>query len=181
MTTKLRPVEQAVRELGTRLADARAWSATFPAACYVNVSIARRPWAVPITHNDQEPHLMITDRAWILEHSTLRAGSATPETQPIKTEVAFFQTVRAALWKTTGCGSSKRAEDLDRPIRQLNDEISATQRKSVVQSRLFLREAGNLAQPLSQPHARNGPDHQSSHRNRPRDARGEITQRATRP
>ncbi|MDP9355453.1 MAG: type I restriction endonuclease subunit R [Chloroflexota bacterium] len=129
-----------------------------------------------------------------LDHATalLKAfalASATKEAQKVKAEVAFFQTVKAALSKTTSRRNGKSDEDLDHAIRQLvdqaiapegvvdifaaaglekpdisilsdaflaeirelpqrnlalellrkllNDEISATQRTSVVQSRRF--------------------------------------------
>lgn len=48
-------------------------------------------------------------------------ASATNEAQKIKTEVAFFQTVRAAISKTTGKGSGKSDEQMDHAIRQLVD------------------------------------------------------------
>lgn len=129
-----------------------------------------------------------------LDHATalLKAfalASATLEAQRIKTEIAFFQTVKAALVKTTGRANGTASEDLNHAIRQLvdaaiapegvvdifaaaglekpdisilsdaflaeirelpqknlalellkkllNDEISASSRKSVVQSRRF--------------------------------------------
>jgi len=52
-------------------------------------------------------------------------ASATPEAQRVKTEVAFFQTVKAALAKTTGRGDASRDEQLDHAIRQLVDKAIA--------------------------------------------------------
>jgi type I restriction enzyme R subunit len=65
-----------------------------------------------------------------LDHATalLKAfalASATKEAQAVKTEVAFFQTVKAALVKTTGKGSGKSDEQLDHAIRQLVDAAIA--------------------------------------------------------
>jgi type I restriction enzyme R subunit len=48
-------------------------------------------------------------------------ASATPEAQKIKTEVAFFQTVKAALSKTTGRGPDQPGDDFDHALRQLVD------------------------------------------------------------
>ncbi len=67
-----------------------------------------------------------------LDHATalLKAfalASATKEAQQVKTEVAFFQTVKAALVKTTGKGGGKGDEDLDHAIRQLVDQAIAPQ------------------------------------------------------
>lgn len=65
-----------------------------------------------------------------LDHATalLKAfalASATKEAQRVKTEVAFFQTVKAALNKTTGRGTGKSEQDLDHAIRQLVDAAIA--------------------------------------------------------
>ncbi len=70
----------------------------------------------------------IIDR--FLDHATalLKAfalASATKEAQKVKTEVAFFQTVKAALTKTTGRRNGKSDEDLDHAIRQLVDQAIA--------------------------------------------------------
>ena len=51
--------------------------------------------------------------------------SATPEAQKVKMEIAFFQTVKAALSKTTGRGSAAADETLDHAIRQLVDQAIA--------------------------------------------------------
>ncbi|MEA2528163.1 MAG: type restriction enzyme subunit, partial [Thermomicrobiales bacterium] len=65
-----------------------------------------------------------------MDHATalLKAfalASATKEAQQVKTEVAFFQTVKAALSKTTGKGSGKSDEQMDQAIRQLVDAAIA--------------------------------------------------------
>ncbi|MDQ3656184.1 MAG: DUF3387 domain-containing protein, partial [Chloroflexota bacterium] len=65
-----------------------------------------------------------------LDHATalLKAfalASATPEAQRTKREVAFFQTVKAALTKVTGRSNGARDEDLDHAIRQLVDRAIA--------------------------------------------------------
>ncbi len=65
-----------------------------------------------------------------LDHATalrkaFALASATNEAQKIKTEIAFFQTVRAALSKTTGRQNGKRDQDLDYAIRQLVDQAIA--------------------------------------------------------
>ena len=65
-----------------------------------------------------------------LDHATalLKAfalASATREAQQVKTEVAFFQTVKAALAKTTGRGIGRGGDDMDHAIRQLVDEAIA--------------------------------------------------------
>jgi type I restriction enzyme R subunit len=52
-------------------------------------------------------------------------ASSTPEAQQIKREIAFFQTVKAALGKTTGRSNGVRDEDLDHAIRQLVDKAIA--------------------------------------------------------
>jgi type I restriction enzyme R subunit len=65
-----------------------------------------------------------------LDHATalLKAfalASATPQAQKIKREVAFFQTVKVAIAKTTGRGSAAKDERLDHAVRQLVDEAIA--------------------------------------------------------
>jgi type I restriction enzyme R subunit len=52
-------------------------------------------------------------------------ASATKEAQAVKTEVAFFQTVKASLTKIGGPGSGKSDEQLDHAIRQLVDAAIA--------------------------------------------------------
>jgi len=52
-------------------------------------------------------------------------ASATPEAQRIKREVAFFQTVKVALTKTTGRTNGARDELLDHAVRQLVDKAIA--------------------------------------------------------
>ncbi|MDP9365221.1 MAG: type I restriction endonuclease subunit R [Chloroflexota bacterium] len=65
-----------------------------------------------------------------IDHATALAkafalASATDEAQRIKTEIAFFQTVKAALAKVTGRGDPGRDETLDHAIRQLVDRAIA--------------------------------------------------------
>ena len=65
-----------------------------------------------------------------LDHATALAkafalASATDEAQRVKTEVAFFQTVKAALVKTTGRANGTADENLDHAIRQLVDAAIA--------------------------------------------------------
>jgi type I restriction enzyme R subunit len=65
-----------------------------------------------------------------LDHATglmkgFALASATPQAQKIKREVAFFQTVKVAISKTTGRGDSARDERLDHALRQLVDEAIA--------------------------------------------------------
>ncbi len=65
-----------------------------------------------------------------LDHATalLKAfalASSTREAQQIKREIAFFQTVKAALTKTTGRGVTGKNEDLDHAVRQLVDRAIA--------------------------------------------------------
>lgn len=65
-----------------------------------------------------------------LDHATalLKAfalASATREAQQVKIEVAFFQTVKVALAKTTGRGIGRGGDDMDHAIRQLVDEAIA--------------------------------------------------------
>ena len=65
-----------------------------------------------------------------LDHATalLKAfalASATPEAQAIKREVAFYQTVRVTLTKTTGRGGAYADETLDHALRQLVDSAIA--------------------------------------------------------
>ena len=65
-----------------------------------------------------------------LDHATalLRAfalASATPHAQEIKREVAFFQTVKVAIAKTTGRGTDGQDERLDHALRQLVDQAIA--------------------------------------------------------
>jgi len=65
-----------------------------------------------------------------LDHATalLKAfalASSTREAQQIKREIAFFQTVKAALTKTTGRGPTGKNEDLDHAVRQLVDSAIA--------------------------------------------------------
>ena len=65
-----------------------------------------------------------------LDHATalLKAFaivSATPEAQRVKLEIAFFQTVKAALSKTTGRGGAAGDERLDHAIQQLIDQAIA--------------------------------------------------------
>lgn len=81
-----------------------------------------------ILRNYMEPGTDVIPR--FLDHATalLKAfalASATKEAQRIKTEVAFFQTVKAALSKTTGRLNGARDEDLDHAIRQLVDQAIA--------------------------------------------------------
>jgi type I restriction enzyme, R subunit len=52
-------------------------------------------------------------------------ASSTPEAQKIKTEVAFFQTVKVALMKSTGRGEGEKDEELEHAIRQLVDRAIA--------------------------------------------------------
>ena len=52
-------------------------------------------------------------------------ASSTPEAQRIKTEVAFFQTIKVALMKSTGRGGSDKDENLEHAIRQLVDRAIA--------------------------------------------------------
>jgi len=52
-------------------------------------------------------------------------ASATPQAQAIKREVAFFQTVKVAIAKTTGRGSAAQDERLDWAVRQLVDQAIA--------------------------------------------------------
>jgi len=61
-----------------------------------------------------------------LDHATalmkaFALASATPQAQAIKREVAFFQTVKVAIAKTTGRGNAAKDERLDHAIRQLVD------------------------------------------------------------
>jgi type I restriction enzyme R subunit len=65
-----------------------------------------------------------------LDHTTalvkaFALASSTPEAQKIKREIAFFQTVKAALSKTTGRSTGTRDADLDHAIRQLVDKAIA--------------------------------------------------------
>jgi type I restriction enzyme R subunit len=75
-----------------------------------------------ILQNFYEPGLIerFLDNATALLKAFALA-SATKEAQRIKTEVAFFQTVKAAIAKTTGRGADKLGEDFDRALRQLVD------------------------------------------------------------
>ena len=62
-----------------------------------------------------------------LDHATalmkaFALASATKQAQAIKREVAFFQTVKVAIAKTTGRGPNAKDERLDHAIRQLVDE-----------------------------------------------------------
>jgi type I restriction enzyme R subunit len=52
-------------------------------------------------------------------------ASSTPEAQRIKREVAFFQTVKAALTKTTGRSNGTLSGELDHAIQQLVDRAIA--------------------------------------------------------
>jgi type I restriction enzyme, R subunit len=52
-------------------------------------------------------------------------ASATPEAQRVKMEIAFFQTVKAALEKTTNRAAAGKDEQLDHAIRQLVDQAIA--------------------------------------------------------
>ena len=52
-------------------------------------------------------------------------ASATPQAQAIKTEVAFFQTVKVAIAKTTGRSNAGQDERLDFAVRQLVDQAIA--------------------------------------------------------
>ncbi len=52
-------------------------------------------------------------------------AASTPEAQRIKREIAFFQTVKAALTKTTGRGGARKGEELDHAMRQLVDKAIA--------------------------------------------------------
>ncbi len=52
-------------------------------------------------------------------------ASATKEAQAIKTEVAFFQTVKSSLMKITGRAGTGSDENLDHAIRQLVDQAIA--------------------------------------------------------
>lgn len=52
-------------------------------------------------------------------------ASSTPEAQKIKLEIAFFQTVKAALVKVERAGGQERDEDLEQAIRQLVDRAIA--------------------------------------------------------
>ena len=81
-----------------------------------------------ILKNAYHPNENIKER--FLNHATalLKAfalASATPEAQKVKTEVAFFQTVKAALVKITGGGVGRDDEGMDHAIRQLVDEAIA--------------------------------------------------------
>ena len=65
-----------------------------------------------------------------LDHATalLKAfalASATPQAQKIKREVAFFQTIKVTIAKTTGRADTARDERLDHAVRQLVDEAIA--------------------------------------------------------
>ncbi len=56
---------------------------------------------------------------------TFALASATPQAQAIKREVAFFQTVKVAIAKTTGRESAGQDERLDWAVRQLVDRAIA--------------------------------------------------------
>jgi type I restriction enzyme R subunit len=65
-----------------------------------------------------------------LDHATallksFALASATPQAQKIKREVAFFQTVKVTIAKTTGRANTARDERLDHAVRQLVDEAIA--------------------------------------------------------
>ncbi|MCC7022599.1 MAG: type I restriction endonuclease subunit R, partial [Thermomicrobiales bacterium] len=65
-----------------------------------------------------------------LDHATALAkafaiASATPEAQKVKMEIAFFQSVKAALQKTTGRARAGSDESFDHAIRQLVDKSIA--------------------------------------------------------
>lgn len=85
------------------------------------------------TITDAEDFLFLRDRrnAGLLDRyldntvALLKAfalASSTNEAQKIKTEVAFFQTVKAALSKTTGRGPDQPGTDFDHALRQLIDQ-----------------------------------------------------------
>jgi len=65
-----------------------------------------------------------------LDHATalvkaFALASSTPDAQRIKREIAFFQTVKAALTKTTGRFTGTRSDELDHAIQQLVDKAIA--------------------------------------------------------
>jgi type I restriction enzyme R subunit len=65
-----------------------------------------------------------------LDHATalmkaFALASATPQAQAIRREVAFFQTVKVAIAKTTGRGSAAKDERLDHALRMLVDQAIA--------------------------------------------------------
>jgi len=76
-----------------------------------------------ILRNFYEPGLIerFLDNATALLKAFALA-SATREAQKIKTEVALFQTVKAAISKTTGRGPDKAGEGFDHALRQLIDQ-----------------------------------------------------------
>ncbi|MFN8679119.1 MAG: type I restriction endonuclease subunit R [Thermomicrobiales bacterium] len=81
-----------------------------------------------ILRDYREPGNHVKDR--FLDHAVALAkafalASATPEAQRVKLEIAFFQTVKAALTKTTGSGDSRSDEQMDHAIRQLVDQAIA--------------------------------------------------------
>ena len=81
-----------------------------------------------IRHDYSEKGERVIER--LPDHATALAkafalASATDEAQRIKTKIAFFQTVKAALAKVTGRGDPGRDETLDHAIRQLVDRAIA--------------------------------------------------------
>ncbi|CAN5720856.1 type I restriction endonuclease subunit R [soil metagenome] len=81
-----------------------------------------------LIQRDYREGRVIIDR--FLDHTTalvkaFALASSTPEAQKIKREIAFFQTVKAALSKTTGRSTGTRDADLDHAIRQLVDKAIA--------------------------------------------------------
>jgi type I restriction enzyme R subunit len=65
-----------------------------------------------------------------LDHATalvkaFALASATPQAQEVKLEIAFYQTVKVAIAKTTGRGLTGKDERLDYAVRQLVDKAIA--------------------------------------------------------
>ncbi len=90
-------------------------------------SISRRfssPTALPVSAKGLRLVDRLEDGILGEGHPPLRA-SANDQAQRIKTEIAFFRTVKVALTKTTGRGDSGRDERLDLAIRQLVDQAIA--------------------------------------------------------